>query len=189
MKAQQFILIAIMLLTVSCGAAAQTELAPISPENSAAKAKQNVEIRQPPESVIKEIYAIHAADIKAQSADRIVNSESRRNLDKYFHKKLADLIWNDLTMERGEDDTYEIGVIDFDLFYATQEDASPVSNLRINPARILGDKATVRAEFTGGRLKETVEYSLIRENGAWKISDIKYRSGLSLLKRFEEAMR
>lgn len=67
-----------MLLTASCGAAAQTKLAQISLENSADRANQNAEIRQTPESVVEEIYAIHAADLKSQSADRFVNSESRR---------------------------------------------------------------------------------------------------------------
>ena len=163
MKAAQFILIAIIFLTVSYSAAAQINPANISPKNSANAANQTAagnnqpEKAQTPESVIKEIYAIHAEDIKAAAADRIVNGSDRANLDKYFDKNLADLIWNDLTMERGEDDTYEIGVIDFDLFYAAQEDESPVTNLQISQTPAFGDKATVRVNFNGGGTKETIE--------------------------------
>src|SRR5215213_4913662 len=113
MKAAPLILIAIMFLTASCSAAAQ-EFSPtnIASKNSANTAPQNAdraietEKTPTPESLIREIYAIHAEDIKGEAADRIVNGSDRRNLDKYFDKKLADLIWNDLTMERGEDDTY-----------------------------------------------------------------------------------
>jgi hypothetical protein len=199
MKAAQLFIIATMLLTASCRATAQSEtiaatqtkpanVSPLNSENRNAESRRRADNAQTPEAVIKEIYALHAADIKAEAEDRIVNSRDRRRLDKYFDKKLADLIWNDLTMERTEDDTYEIGVIDFDLFYAAQEDL-PVTNLLIKQTQIADDKATVRANFTSGGTSETVEYTLVAENDAWKISDIKYRNGMSLLKRFSEATR
>ena len=190
MKAKQLILIAIILFTAACNTWAQTDPANISLENSVNKPTQiltdNDSARQTPESVIKEIYAIHAEDVENEAADRIVNGNSRENLDKYFDKNLADLIWGDFTAERGEDDPNEIGVIDFDLFYATQEDL-PVTHLQISEAQFADDKATVRASFTSGGINEAVEYSLVAENGAWKIADIKYSRGESLLKRFESA--
>jgi hypothetical protein len=189
MKATRFILTAVMFLTTSGGVAAQSKPANIAPQNSAVAATRNENgdspARQTPETVIREIYAIHAEDIKNGAEDRIVNGRDRRNLDKYFDKKLADLIWNDLTAERSEDD--ETGVIDFDLFYAAQEEDSPVANLRINPAHFADDKATVRAVFASGGANETVEYLLVEQTGAWKISDISYRGGKSLLKRFSDA--
>jgi hypothetical protein len=192
MKAKQLILIAIMLFTATCNGAAQTNVGNISPKNSATHANQNVKdsnlTRQTPESVINEIYAIHAEDVKSETGDRIINGIERDSLDKYFDKKLADLIWNDFTAERGEDDANETGVIDFDLFYATQEDL-PVTNLRISHPQFANDKATVRASFTSGGARETVEYLLIEKDGAWKITDIKYRNGNSLLKLFKDAAR
>jgi hypothetical protein len=195
MKAAHLILIAMAFLTACGGAAAQagspTNIASNNPADAAyqnADHAARTEKMQTPESLIKEIYAIHAEDVKNEAADRIVNGSDRRSPDKYFDKKLADLIWNDLTMERGEDDTYEIGVIDFDLFYAAQEDVAPVTNLQIHETLISVDKATVHASFTGGA-KEAVEYGLVEQNGTWKISDIKYRDGRSLLQRFAEATR
>ncbi len=132
-----------------------------------------------PDTVIKDLYAAHARDFKDNSQDGIVSSKSRKKLDKYFNKNLADLIWKDMTTHEGE-----IGVIDFDIFYNTQD--PDIKNLVVSPAKIEGTKATVPVNFVNSTLKETVTYLMVQENGAWKISDIKYKSGDTLLKYFKE---
>lgn len=127
-----------------------------------------------PEELIKDLYKTHEKDNAG-----ILNGKSRKLLDKYFDKNLANLIWKDLTTHQDE-----VGVIDFDIFYNTQDPL--IKNLKVNPAKIEGAKATVPVTFTNTNVKETVTYLMTQQNNAWKISDIRYREGGSLLKYFKE---
>jgi hypothetical protein len=127
-----------------------------------------------PEELVKDLYKTHEKNNAA-----ILGGKSRAPLDKYFDKNLANLIWKDLTTHRDE-----VGVIDFDPFYNTQDPL--IKNLKVNPAKIEGAKATVPVTFTNAEAKETVTYLLVQQNSSWKISDIKYRDGGSLLKYFKE---
>ena len=127
-----------------------------------------------PDALIKDLYKTHDRDNGA-----IVQGKNRKILDKYFDKNLAGLIWKDMTTNRGE-----VGVIDFDIFYNTQD--PDIKNLNVGAAKINGDKATVPATFTNYNTKYSVTYSLVKENSAWKISDIGYDKGESLLKYFKE---
>jgi hypothetical protein len=100
-------------------------------------------------------------------------------LDKYFDRNLANLIWKDLTTHRNE-----YGVIDFDIFYNTQDPL--IKNVSVGQPKINGAKATVSVSFYNAAAKEIVVYMLVKQNGEWKISDIKYRNGDTLLKYFKE---
>lgn len=131
-----------------------------------------------PETVVKELYKIHDQDLK-NSSDRILSGENRQNLDKFFDKTLADYIWKDLTTERDE-----IGVLDFDPFYNAQD--FEIKKLSISKGKIIGSKATVVAKFQNFGAKVSLTYQLIRQNSAWKISDIKYADGSSLVGYFKE---
>jgi hypothetical protein len=178
MTIRRLILSVAILCAVAALAAGQSKSGGISPKGAA-----NETVRPAPDSparIIEEIYAIHAQDLKAEAEDRIINGADRRNLDKYFDKNLANLIWIDLTTQRDE-----VGVIDFDLFYATQD--PQITNVRVAPAQIAGGKASVRVTFNNAGAKYSVVYLLVRENGNWKINDIKYRNGETLLKYFKDA--
>jgi ABC-type transporter MlaC component len=157
-KKRQLILLAILLSAAALGAAAQT-----------------------PEAIIKEVYAIHARDIKAGGEDRIINGKNRRYLDKFFEKNLADLIWEDLTTERDD-----IGVIDADLFYGGQDDPR-ITALRVQTTKITGKQAMVRVTFNNWGTKNVIIYQMVRTDQGWKISDIKFGAEDSLLKMFKEA--
>jgi hypothetical protein len=158
MKKKQLVSLVVLLISGVFGAAAQT-----------------------PEAVVKEVYAIHAVDIKADSEDRIINSKSRRYLDKFFEKNLADLIWEDLTTHRDD-----IGVIDSDLFYGGQ-DIPRITKLQVRTTKIVGGKATVRVTFNNWGAKYDMKYQLVKTARGWKISDIKFGAEDSLLKMFKEA--
>lgn len=131
-----------------------------------------------PEALIKDLYKVHAEDFKNQD-DRILNGKSRTLLDKYFDKNLADLIWKDLTTH-----TDEVGVIDFDLFYNSQD--TDIKNLTVGRAEIEGAKATVPVSFMNYDSKETVTFLLVRQNSGWKITDIRYGPNDTLIKYFKE---
>jgi hypothetical protein len=128
--------------------------------------------------LIRDLYKVHGEDFKAEK-DRILNGKSRKLLDKYFDKNLADLIWRDLTTH-----TDEVGVIEFDLFYAAQD--AEIKNVHVGRANVESDGATVPVTFDNYGTRETVTYKLTKQIGAWKISDIKYRDGGTLLKYFAE---
>lgn len=131
------------------------------------------------DALIRDVYKVHGEDMKTPSRDRIMGGKSRTLLDKYFEKKLADLIWKDMTTHPGE-----IGVIDWDIFYATQD--PQIKNVVVAPAAVNGDKATVRVTFTNYTSKEIVTYLMAKEGGKWKIHDIKYTTGGTLLEAFAE---
>jgi hypothetical protein len=135
-----------------------------------------------PEAVLKDLYRVHDQNIKGGGeSTRIISGENRTLLDRYFDKNLAGLIWKDLTTHKNE-----IGVIDFDVFYDTQD--PNIKNLSIGPAKIDGSRASVPVSFTNSGAKYSINYRLVEENGAWKIADIKYKGG-TLLEYFKEDAR
>ena len=185
---------AILLTALSCSTAKQgsTAVANSEPANAQPVAAQTPTPAQEPaataaageetpDNVLTELYEMHAKDFKS-NRDQILDGKSRKMLDKYFDKNLANLIWKDLTTNKDE-----IGVIDFDLFYASQD--PNVKNLKVSPAEIKGDKATDSVTFTDSGLKQTLIYSLVKQNGSWKISDINYGKEETLLKFFKEAQQ
>lgn len=130
------------------------------------------------DALVRDLYRVHAEEFRT-SRFRIMSGKDRKLLDKYFDKNLADLIWKDLTTHVGE-----VGVLDFDPFYNAQD--ADIKNLKVSPAVVEGDKATATVTFTNYGKKETLIYTLVKQNGAWKISDINYGEGNTLLKFFAE---
>lgn len=127
-----------------------------------------------PDAVVKDLYKTHNKDQGV-----ILDGKSRKLLDKYFDKTLADLMWKDLTTH-----TDEVGVLDFDPFYNAQD--TQIKKFAVGKPKIDGKKATVIVTFQNFTRKETLNYQLVRQNSAWKISDIKYTDGTSLLGYFKE---
>ena len=132
-----------------------------------------------PDALIRDLYRVHGEDFKTNK-DRIISGKSRKYLDKYFDKYLADFIWKDQTTHNGE-----IGAIDFDLFYNAQD--AKIANLQIGRAVVTGERASVPVSFTNFGKKEKLVYKLVQESGAWKISDISYGNSFTLLKVFKDA--
>jgi hypothetical protein len=131
-----------------------------------------------PEAVVADLYKVHEQEFKT-SRFRIMSGKDRRLLDKYFDKNLADLIWKDLTTHVGE-----VGVLDFDPFYNAQD--ADIKNLKVSPAIVNGDTAESTVTFTNYDKKEKLIYTLVKQDGSWKISNINYGEGNTLLKFFEE---
>lgn len=136
---------------------------------------------QTPESVVKELYKIHDQDLKGNE-DRILTRKNRKTIDKFFDKTLADFIWKDLTTHIDE-----VGVLDFDPFYNAQD--FEIKSFTVGSPKISGGKATVTVKFQNFEKKETLSYQLVKEKKGWKISDIKYSDGSSLLGYFKEVAK
>jgi hypothetical protein len=126
-----------------------------------------------PDAVVRDLYKKHQTD------GDILDSKSRKLIDKYFDKTLGDYLWKDLTTHKDE-----VGVLDFDPFFNAQD--LDIKNLKIAEPKIEGERATVLVTFQNFDRKENLTYSLKRQNANWKISDIKYTDGSTLVGYFKD---
>lgn len=191
------LLAAILLSTFNCVSITRTETANNSANDAAAaeqsNASENSDSAEPfeanaemaaqqsaaPDALVRDLYKTHGEDFKNNN-ERILNGKNRALLDKYFDKTLADYIWKDLTTQRDE-----VGVLDFDPFYNAQE--ADIKKLVVGQPKIEGDKASVAVTFQNYDRRENLNYQLARRGSVWKIADIKYTDGTSLLGYFREA--
>ena len=103
----------------------------------------------------------------------------RGRVDAFFTKPTADLIWKDSNSSKGE-----IGALDFDPLYDAQD--VDKKNFAIGKASVKGDTATVAATYTNWGEKKRITYLLKMSEGSWKVDDIKYQAGHSLLGLLKE---
>lgn len=185
MKFTKYLLLTIFLLSIvncSSSSKATTETVNVTVNaNTVNATTENAAVEtaaqktDEPETLLKDLYKTHDKNNGA-----IVQGKDRAILDKYFDKNLANLIWKDMTTNKDE-----VGVIDFDIFYNAQD--AEIKKLSIGAAKISGEKAVVPVTFENFGEKNTITYSLVKEKSAWKISNIDYGEGNSLLKYFKEA--
>jgi hypothetical protein len=185
------ILFLFVVFCVGCSSVIKTETAAtVSNESQSATAQQTVSDsaltaqdfgadgaaaqQKSPAAVVEDLYARHKRDNAA-----ILQTKNRALLDRFFAKNLADLIWRDLTTHSDE-----VGVLDFDPFYNAQD--FDIKNFAVAPAKIENGKASVVASFTNFGNKESIVYALVKEKGAWKIADVRYKDNSSLLKYFKD---
>jgi len=126
------------------------------------------------DALVKDLYAQHDA-----RKSPFFQTKNRALVDKYFDKNLADLIWKDANESAGE-----VGAIGFDPLYNAQD--ANIKNFALASPRVNGEKATVAVSFENYKEKKTVMYTLARQKSDWKISDIDYGDGSTLLGIFKE---
>ena len=128
-----------------------------------------------PEALVAELYKAHDAEKSPFFQDK-----DRALVDHYFTKELADLMWKDIKASKGE-----VGAIDFDPLYNAQD--TEIKNFVINQAKIDGAKATVVASFVNFDKQTRITFKLVKQGDAWKIGDIQYPEGHTLLKLYKDA--
>ena len=124
----------------------------------------------------------HIADLYKQHDAKkspFFQTTDRGRVDAFFTKPIADLIWKDANESKGE-----VGAIDFDPLYNTQD--LEKKNFAIGKAAVNGDTATVVASYTNYGQKMRITFVMKMQDGSWKIDDIKYPEGLSLLAMLKE---
>ena len=131
----------------------------------------------PIEAVVRELYKVHR-----NGNGPLFTKRGRKYHEKFFDRKLADLIWKDLT----ETPEGEVGHIDFDPLFAAQD--MQIKNFRVGAATIKGDKATVPVTFLNFDQKVRIEFRLVRTKAGWKISNILYGDNSDFLKILSEPM-
>lgn len=122
-----------------------------------------------PDEVVADLYKQHDAD-----KSPFFQTANRALVDKYFAQSTADLIWQDAIDSAGE-----VGALGADPLYNAQD--TDIKNFKIGKGEIKGKSATVTVTFTNFGEKQTLEFDLVQEKGNWKIENIKYDDGSSLL--------
>ena len=122
------------------------------------------------EALVADLYKQHDA-----KKSPFFQTKNRALVDKYFTKSTADLIWKDATSSKGE-----VGALDGDPLYAAQD--MEIKNFAIGKADVKGEMATVPVNFTNYGQKVTVTFKLKMVNSAWKIDDIIWPEGDSMVK-------
>ncbi len=122
------------------------------------------------EKLVSDLYKAHDG-----KHSPFFQTKNRRLVDKYFTKQLADLIWKDAVSSKDE-----VGAIDGDPLYNAQD--MEIKNFAIGKASIKDDSATVPVTFTNFGDKQKVDFLLKLVNGSWRIDDIEYGKGDSLMK-------
>ncbi len=164
-----------LISSVACSSAARTPVETVNANssnisNSAAEATtsaptpavEDQTAKIAPDALVKDLYKQHDAD-----KSPFFQKKSRTSVDKYFAKSLADTIWKEANEPRDG-----IGALEADPLYSAQD--TDIKNFVVNPPKITGDQAEVVVTFENFKEKEKFTYSLVRENGAWKIFDINY---------------
>jgi len=183
MKLIKYLLLMTWLMSlVNCSPASQTTTENVSvtlPTNSNSSAANEVVTpemqaqKNAIDALVKDLYKQHDAQ-----KSPFFQTKNRALVDKYFDKNLADLIWKDANESKGE-----VGVIGFDPLYNAQD--VNIKDFSVASPKITGDKGSVAVSFDNLKEKQTVTYTLARQNSAWKISDINYGGGNTLLAVFK----
>jgi len=122
------------------------------------------------EALVADLYKQHDA-----KKSPFFQTKNRALVDKYFTKSTADLIWKDAVNSKGE-----VGALDGDPLYAAQD--MEIKNFAIGKAEIKGTNATVPVNFTNYGQKVTVKFLLKMVGTEWKIDDIIWPEGDSMVK-------
>jgi hypothetical protein len=122
------------------------------------------------EALVADLYKQHDA-----KKSPFFQTKNRALVDKYFTKSTADLIWKDANSSQGE-----VGALDGDPLYAAQD--MEIKNFAVGKAEVKGENATVPVNFTNFGEKRTVTFKLKMANNAWKIDDIIWPEGDSMVK-------
>jgi hypothetical protein len=101
-------------------------------------------------------------------------------LDKYFDKQLADLLWQD-AHSSGD----EVGALNGDPLFNAQD--MDIKNFSIQEAVVLAGGANVPVSFENFGAKHRIVFRLNAPAGGWKITDIGYDDGTSLVEILKAA--
>lgn len=127
--------------------------------------------------------AVLVADLYKQHDGKkspFFQTKDRGLVDKFFTKRLGDLIWKDAKESSGE-----VGAIDADPLYNAQD--TEIKNFAVGSPVVKGDIATVTATFTNFGTRQIVTFELVQSGSSWKIDDIGYGGGDSLMKWLKSA--
>jgi len=128
-----------------------------------------------PAALVKDLY-----QAQKQKRGPFFQRRSRALVDKYFVKSLADLIWKDAHGPKGE-----VGVIDGDPLY----DAQDMEIKKFAIGKTVSEsaiKAKVPVTFENFGEQKIITFMLSKGAVGWRINDIDYGGGRTLVGEFKE---
>ena len=130
--------------------------------------------RLSPSALVSDLYRAHR-----QKGSPFFQTRNRALLYKYFVKTLAELIWKDVVSSKGE-----VGVIDGDPLYDAQD--MKITSFAVGKPIYENGKAKVTVSFENFRQKKMIVFLLANGRAGWRVSDIDYGEGRTLLGEFKE---
>jgi Protein of unknown function (DUF3828) len=128
-----------------------------------------------PQALVADLYRQHKL-----KHSPFFQTRSRALIYKYFEKRLADLIWKDALTSKGE-----VGVIDGDPLYDAQD--TEIKKFAIKEPRFEAGRALVDVNFENFGKPQTITFIVIKGKTGWRIRDIVYGEGRTLLGEFKES--
>ncbi len=122
-----------------------------------------------PNALVADLYRQH--NLKRSP---FFQTRSRARVDHYFTKRLADLIWKDARSSKGE-----VGALDGDPLYNAQD--MKITRFSIGSPKYSNGKAEVSVSFENIGKKTEILFRLVKVGNGWKIDDIKYDDGTTLI--------
>ena len=130
--------------------------------------------RLSPDALVADLYREHN-----HKHSPFFQTRSRALLYKYFEKHLADMIWKDAVRSKGE-----VGAIDGDPLYDAQD--FEIKKFAIDKATFASGKARVNVGFENFGQKKNIVFVLVNGKTGWRISDIEYGEGRTLVGELKE---
>ena len=137
---------------------------------SVAPARAQVNEREPDPAVwLRQVYDLYHREEKASTLDMQSSTEL---FAKRASKSLAALFKrNDACEAEGK------GVCALDWDFVIDGQDWTLSHVKVGPAVVAGDKATVTVSFRNFTAACVNVYFFVREDGQWKVDDIETKSG------------
>ena len=124
-----------------------------------------------PAALIRDLYRLHN-----KGYGPIFDGKSRKHIERYFDRPLADLLSKNIIGPPSG----EVGNLDFDPLFNAQD--LSLSEFRIGEARIRRDMATSLVRFKNDGRKVRITFHLRKRATGWKITDLDYGGGETLVK-------
>jgi hypothetical protein len=111
----------------------------------------------------------------------LAGNEPREVLSKYFDERLTHLFIEDHECRAAQQGLCRI---DFMVLYHAQD--AEISNLRVcAPGK---ENGWLDVRFRNNAVRETVSYRVVRAGHQWRISDVRYEDGSSLVSLLSKRM-
>jgi hypothetical protein len=154
---KSIILVAAIFLTAGHSAGAQSAVKTVRPTS--------------PDAMVTELYRQ-----SGKNRSPFFQTRSRALVDKYFDRRLGDLIWKDAITSKGE-----VGALDGDPLYNAQD--TEIKNFVVHKPAVANGTAEVKVSFENFGKKQEILFLLSSKNksAGWKIANLKYNDGSNLL--------
>jgi hypothetical protein len=129
-----------------------------------------------PRAVVVSLYNQH------KKRSPFFQMRSRALLDKYFTKELATLLWQDAHSSGGE-----VGALDGDPLFNAQE--IEITEFAVQEGSVGAQAAEVPVSFKNLGQKHQIIFRLVAEKIGWKIANLQYDDGASLVEILRSGKR